>query len=449
LLSLVLVLAFSAQAFAVDVKFSGSYYAAGMYQDRTSFYKNTTSDGPSTAFYYQRLRVQTDFVVSPGLTLVTRFDALERAWGATRTAASTTFDSLSAGTIAENQNIAFDWAYIHYDSPVGTFRVGYMNDGAWGTVFMDTSTPVGVIAWSQTMGPWYFIVKIVKVTEGSYTAKNTGATTTDLDSDKYAAAFKYTWKSGEAGVLAGYGHNATKRTDANGYKTLSYGLHPYAKTQIGPVKVQAELNYMWGKSKDYESGAADVKLENLGVFVDAVADFGMLYAGGTFAYISGDDPATLNKSEGGSVSGGTDWNPCLIMFNYERNYWAGTLPGYGYIPGPPAYGPNNTNPMSNAWFGQGRVGVRPFAALDILASLSYAQADQKRFATDATGGYATALNSDYGWEVDVTATYKITNNLSYMLGAGYLFTGDYYKGNNDTTDVENNFLVINKLTLTF
>jgi hypothetical protein len=74
-----------------------------------------------------------------------------------------------------------------------------------------------------------------------------------------------------------------------------------------------------------------------------------------------------------------------------------------------------------------------------MASLSYAQADQKN----------SSLKADYGWEVDVTATYKITNNLSYMLGAAYLFTGDYYKGESLDNRVNNNYMLINKLTLTF
>ena len=65
LLSLGLIVAFSTSAMAVDVKFSGSYYAAGMYLDKTSFTKSTTGGNPSTAFYFQRLRVKTDFVVSP------------------------------------------------------------------------------------------------------------------------------------------------------------------------------------------------------------------------------------------------------------------------------------------------------------------------------------------------------------------------------------------------
>ena len=95
--------------------------------------------------------------------------------------------------------------------------------------------------------------------------------------------------------------------------------------------------------------------------------------------------------------------------------------------------------MNNAWFGQGRVGVKPIPALDIMASLSYAKADQIP---------TTVLEKAYGWEIDVTGTYKITNNLSYMLGGAYLFTGDYYKGTN-LNDVKDNFLIINKLTLTF
>jgi hypothetical protein len=94
----------------------------------------------------------------------------------------------------------------------------------------------------------------------------------------------------------------------------------------------------------------------------------------------------------------------------------------------------------NAWFGQGKVGVRPIPALDINGSISYAQADRKP---------AGILNNSYGWEFDVTGTYKITNNLSYMLGVGYWFVGDYYKGDNNNNSLRDDYLLINKLTLTF
>jgi hypothetical protein len=60
-LLLLLIAAFSTSTFAADVRFSGEFYAAGMYQDKTSFKKGVGTDqgSPSTAFYYQRLRVRT------------------------------------------------------------------------------------------------------------------------------------------------------------------------------------------------------------------------------------------------------------------------------------------------------------------------------------------------------------------------------------------------------
>ena len=145
LLSLGLIMAFSASAFAVDVNVSGSFYVGGLYLNKISVDDNykvgTTTANPSTAFFYQRLRVETDFIVSPGLKLVTRFDALERIWGGARSAPGTTLAADSAGTVAENENIAFDWAYIDYVSPIGTFDVGYQEIGNTGTIFGNSTVP--------------------------------------------------------------------------------------------------------------------------------------------------------------------------------------------------------------------------------------------------------------------------------------------------------------------
>ena len=67
--------------------------------------------------------------------------------------------------------------------------------------------------------------------------------------------------------------------------------------------------------------------------------------------------------------------------------------------------------------------------------------------TRGPGGWA---GSSYGWELDVSGTYKMTNNLSYMVGAGYWWVGDYYKGlASEQNDVRDEYMFINKLTLTF
>ncbi len=83
-LAMALVVAFSASSYAVDLKVSGSFYAAGVYLDKINLKKEGSGSGQSTAFYYQRLRLKTEFLVTPGLSLVTSADIMERAWGAKR-----------------------------------------------------------------------------------------------------------------------------------------------------------------------------------------------------------------------------------------------------------------------------------------------------------------------------------------------------------------------------
>jgi hypothetical protein len=488
LLSLGLVMAFSASAFAVDVKVSGEFYVAGMYLNKTTvadplwYNPNYPSQGlafrdnPSTAFFYQRLRVGTDFIVSPSLKLVTRFDAMERIWGGKRSDPGTP-DMYSAGTRAENENIAFDLCYIDYTSPIGKFIVGYYKDYNWGTIFGNkygTNGPsTGQIAYVVPIGPVYISANILKETDRSASAV-TSASTTDQDYDIYRLAATYKAKDIEAGLLFQWERDATGK--ANGltlpsgaglepYLQNTYALTPYFKANFGPVFVQGEFAWGFGdaaKWEDQYNAMSNISINSISAFLDATANLGMFYVGGSFAYLSGDDPDTNDKLEGsGNLlavnTGGLDWNPCLIMFNNDITYWVGGIKGNGLWPA------NSFTevggPMTNAWFFQGRVGVKPTPQWDVMLTLSYATADKK------PGHYFTAppslmhynnTNGTYGTEIDLTATYKITNNLSYMLGAGYLFTGDYYKGyeaaysayglNDETVD---DYMLINKLTFNF
>jgi len=440
ILSLSLVAGLGLQAMAVDVKFSGEYYAAGLYLDKTSFQKNTADEGPSTAFYFQRLRVKTEFVISPGLSLTTRFDVMERAWGATRSASSTALDTASAGTRAENENIAFDHLYVTYFSPVGIFKAGYADASYFGAVFGDSRRPAGQIEYAVKIGDFVGVLNTGKMKENSATAIN-AAMASDRD-DNYALfiAF-YGWKNGEAGLQGIYERDASNRTIVAGtdvgYLSSLYVMIPYVKMRLGPVALQAEVDYLFGKLTNWEGsfsiGQPDISLNQVAAMIDAQADLGKFYLGGTVAYASGDDPATADKMEGGIMGGGLDWNPCLILFNNDLNYWAGSQAGYD--------GAANAGAMTNAWFFQLRGGVRPTDKLDVMASVSYARADKTP--------QAVWVSRDYGYEVDLTATYRITNNLSYMLGGGYFFAGDYYKGTSAAHEINNNLMVINKLSLTF
>jgi hypothetical protein len=455
LLSLGLVMAFSASAFAVDVKVSGSFYAAGMYLNKISV--ADTDKNLSTAFFYQRLRVETDFIIDPSLKLVTRFDAMERIWGGMRSDAGTTLAIDSAGTRAENENIAIDWAYINYKSPVGTFEVGIMNYGATGTIFGNGYYPAGRIKYysNPINGSFNINADFSKLVDKSYSAVNSSASWTDADKDAYAIEGVYSWKDGKAALKGFYYRYADNRPPASSTTPNAlrdyFVVTPWTMFKIGPVALQAELNYAFGKYSRYDDyvnhvTTPDVRMENISGWIDATATFAPVYVGATVAYVSGDDPGTTDVKEGGILTGGFEWNPCLIMFNYyDLSNWVGPVYGNDYT-APTSLGASGTGmvtgPMSNAWFLQGRVGVKPTPKLDAILSVSYAQADKK------PKGYT---NSTYGTEVDLTGTYKITDNLSYMLGFGYLFTGDYFKGKDTPPDnkVVDDFIIMNKLTLTF
>jgi len=467
LLSLGLVMAFSASAFAVDVKVSGEFDVGGVYLNKTTL--NSAREGydrtdPSTAFFYQKLQVGTEFVVSPSLKLATRFNAMERIWGGARTSAGTDVNAggTSAGTRAENENIAFDLAYVDYSSPIGEFKVGYQTDFVFGTFFADRSSgpPAGQIQYLKTFGPATLFVGYAKEVDNSASAVSTNssdwrarlnATRTDRDADSYRLGGIFNFKDGEAGALLIWNRDATNRGSAadgaygDSYLSNVYVIDPYVKAKIGPVALQAEAQYYFGDAAKYEGyvlNATNVSVSALSVFLDATATFGIFNVGGSFAYLSGDDPNTTDKIEGGINTAGLDWQPCLILFNTDLNYWL-----------PAIYGHSDSlanGEMSNAWFYQGRVGIKLTSKLDALLSVSYATADKK----PNPKNYVTASypNGGYGTEIDLTGTYKINDNLSYMLGAGYLFTGDFFKGYDWTGqkyETVNDYLLINKLVLTF
>ncbi len=428
LLSLGLIMAFNASAFAVDVKFSGTYFAAGAYVDKLNVVTNQSHSDQSSALYFQKLQLTTDFIIAPGLSLVTRANIMERAWGATRSGASATLDTGSSATRAENENIGFDYAYINYNSPIGIWMIGYQNDHIFGTTFGDSSTPEGKITYILPLGNFQILAAIVKVSENSYSAINTASKQTNSDFDEYGVAGVYTGKNWEAGLLYIYYNNNSTRTTDN-YKNKFQTLQPYAKAKFGPIAVQAEINYYFGKNEYDTAGSIDDDISSFAGFFDVLGTFGPLYIGATFAYVQGDDNGRSDHKVHDTATGGRDWKPCLILWNEDYSYWIDAS----------TTATSKGNEMTNGYLYQLRGGVRPTDKLDIGLSVTFARQDRTSY----------QISKDIGWEIDVTGTYKITNNLSYMLGVGYLIPGDSYKGATPSNDLDNTYMVLNKLTLTF
>ncbi len=178
-------------------------------------------------------------------------------------------------------------------------------------------------------------------------------------------------------------------------------------------------------------------------FVLSLAMFGVISV--DFSRFQGGIPAGGARGRfAAAFAMGQVFSPCLIMWNDPHATWLG--PNAGYVSGTNKTGTANSqgNFMDNAVFYGIYGGYKPVPKLDIKAALYYATAQQK---PQDTG--VNYIDSSYGTEFDLTATYKIYDNLSYMVGLGYLWTGDFFKGTNATAQLQNDYQISHKLTLSF
>jgi len=445
LLSLGLIVAFSMPAAAVDVKFSGEYYVVGIYDNNP----NLTDPGYSQAYFAQRLRIKPVFEIAPGLKLTTQFDALEKAWGDNewrRGAGSFSSDgtssrsSLGVATRLTQENIEFEQSYVTFDTAVGQVQIGYQTGNVWGSDFGNTPT---------TMPRAQIMTKVGDFTMGFIYEKyyetlvaNRGIV--DGDSDSYALAGIYKTKGIEAGMLFKYYVDKTRRPASN-YSGKYFLLSPYAKLAFGPVYIETEVNYLTGKAREYETAATDIDMASWSAIIDGSVKFGPAKVGAMFAYVKGNDFST-DKSTG-SLMGGYGWNPALMLMNGDMKNWAGNYDmrnnPQGYI-----YGPAGCNGLSDMKFNtiwyQLYAEYKMSPKLGFTTALTYATVETKKLSATTE-----ALSDKLGTEFDVTADYKIFDNLSYMVGAGYLWTGDYMKLANAAAKIDNNYILTNKLTLKF
>lgn len=456
LLTMGLIVAFAMPAAALDVKFGGSYYVQGIFDHNRTL---TTGAGDGTTqFIAQRLRMQTEFKIAEGLSLVTRFDALEKKWGDNTWGGHPNYDSVnrnSSGTIIsrEQENIEFERAYVDFNTAIGKFMVGYQNFIAFGTTFIDTHVARPGIKYILPIGNSTIVLAMEQIKEGEsnttvYSTASAQGYVATGDKTAYDVAFIQKWKGGDAGVLVQYlfgkdlnnarswsGSTPAQAAAGANYTTKAYLIDPYVKATFGPIFVEAEAYYGGGYLVEYENRRTapgpDVKVESFGAYLHVKGDFAPAYAGFKFMYMQGDDPKSAGEREGNVaalLSMGQISSPCLILYNDETSTWMGALPG----------GVNNF--IDNIWLYGLYVGVKPIPKLDVQLGVYYAYADEK------PAGY---YDRNYGTEVDLIAKYKIYDNLEYMLGFGFLFAGDYFKLNSNTRAVNDDYMITHKLTLSF
>jgi hypothetical protein len=418
LLALGLVFSFSVPVMASDFSVSGAYRIRGYLDSNSPLAKDGTS---SDAYYDQRFRVQPKFTVVEGLSATIRFDCLEGVWGDDLRSPEVGY----GGSFNVDANVQFDKAYVTFMTAYGQVEAGFKSTNVWGTDFGNTEAFVGEIDFqtklSENLG---VLFRIEKDEENDGLSDNL---IQDEDQDAYIAAAVYTKDALEAGLLFKHVRDATVPDEMTTLNVLS----PYVKATVGPAYVEGQIYWASG---DIECDTADDDdLSELQIYLMAKADAGPGYVGGMFAYAQGDDDAFDNDVKG--VLSGSDWNPCLILFNDTQPTSLGTYAKTGAA-------------LHNAYLWQVFAGMSPMENLSLMASLTYAYADEKTYIEPGVFPVDTK-DDDYGTEIDITASYKIYDNLDYTVGFGYLFAGDYYKGDDNDNKVDDTYLLMNKLQVNF
>jgi len=419
-LALCLVFAFAMPAAATDIKTSGTFFIRGDSQDNPTLNDKSEADSSSAHWIGQRIRATTVFQVEEGLSMTVRYDIAERRWGDDNVVTAT--DS-STGANTEQQ-IDFDIMYIQANIGPGVLTAGWAPDD-FGLKLGNNGGYSALMKYVAKFGPVEAELCWIKDADGSTVLADQGDSADD--SDRYAAGLKFDFGAGYAGAYYIYSVDQSVTTTN---KTRN-DIRPYVKASIGPVNVEAEVSYLWG-TDDPDAGA-DTDYKGWAYWVNANVAVGPATIGAEYFYVAGDD-LTTNDVESNASGLGLGAAGSLIMFNYYTDKWQYS----GLTAGKWGSGASKSNVEIYKVYAS----FKPIEKLTLAASAYFAYAPEK---TAAGAGF---YDDEYGKEYDITATYKIYKNLDYMVGFGYLSTGDYWK--TSTTDkIDDDYLITNQLTLTF
>lgn len=333
---------------------------------------------------------------------------------------------------SDGGNVNVKKLYMEYASPIGKIRMGRTPAGAWAGDFLSSGGHADRIMWwpGFVAKPLSFYVFLQKSTEGDWYDGDS-----DSDNDLYEAGLDYKAENMLLKIGYDYYDYASKNDDpvlANRYEVNRHRIKGYGDMTFGSIYLETEFSYDWGDI-DYDVNANDEDIDTFAFMVDVGTRMDKLDVGLMYFYASGDDDPSDDDNnaalDGWAHDGiGDDFNPYYILTGDHT----GMLGSDEY--------PDDRN-MAAA--GVHCIGMYSnylvTEKLTLRGALAYAMADRE----------LDDVDDEYGWEIDLGATYKLLDNLSYELRAGYFDTGDFFEDMDAASDADDLLLLSHHLTLTF
>jgi hypothetical protein len=331
---------------------------------------------------------------------------------------NTVWGSQDDTTVGNGENFAVKRLWMIYKSGIGQWELGRRPAGAWENEFVNNSTRADRIMWrsAKMLGDQFSMYAFYQksregdayfVTLPAIIAGDTINTASDdQDSDYYEIYGAFTGY-GKTSLAYGYGRDRTFtdiKVDLSRIK--GYGKYPFTDM----FGLQVEFDYKFG-DKTLGNGV-EQNIDSFAFMTALDMNFGAATADVMYFYISGDsDGAADGDLDAYSSARGTgnDFQPLYILTGYQTGLLNNDRDSF-----------NHTGIAARTAGAHGLVASADFSATEKLAfhgAIGTAKAAEEMAGWD----------SDYGWEIDAGASYKLLDNLTYNLNLGFLATGDFFK----------------------
>lgn len=327
--------------------------------------------------------------------------------------------------INKNQEIWVRRLWAEWKMPLGTLHVGRMPGGAWGSNFLDSSNGSDRIKLVGNFMPEPF--SLVLIWQKSAEVDGFTGDTDEADTASWYVGVGH--KADFGATTAAFWHTRSDE-DASDFDNTHFWFNTSYK--FGMFNLDSEWRYIFGDA------ASGNDISSLGTMINAYTNMDALTAGILFLYLQGDDDLTDDDDDGTvSQNGvGNDYNPFLIamgdytgLLNKDKNgYYADAL----QVSGGPLEGIEPGLIALGAW---GRYALSDKVTLN--------GAFGQVWADETPSGVDDAI----GFEIDLGMNYRVLDNLSYSLQAGYLWAGDMIE--DLAGDSEDAFMIVHSMTMTF
>jgi hypothetical protein len=379
LLVVLMVVAFASTAFAVDVKLSGGFEVKGIFMENAGFNALAEDSDGNDSWWEQDGNVQAVFNLGKGTKFTVRGDFRDGTWGTPEMVAKTAHNGEEGFTVQR--------AFLQHVFENGLdLRAGLMATGGWGTAFRNNVEGNYRVRLGVPVANGVLTFQTTKQAEFAQEYEDSEKD----DADQYGVDYV-----GKAGALT-YGANLTYTVNGRANQDFVKGNSDSDDTldltllfsgDFGQFGFESEFAYV-DVQRD-TAGAEDYDL--FGAYVNGYGKFGKTTAGLAFVYGSvdkdtqeafqyGDDfDTTFIVDELGGVTGGDDLQG-FTTFKLYADY-------------------AHTD------------------ALTLGAAFAY-----------AFSNYDDAREDIKLYELDVYASYDLTEYLNYTVKAAYLQANDLVAG---------------------